>query len=185
MIKKIIVVISFLLIICSCAEKPVDDPGFSIYTYRPDMSGYKGVNSVKHSFLGTTVSELEKTINEKQSGAFVLSRESCKHCQMVMQLIDEAANELGVQVYYINGESESYPIVDTPDYDLLDSLIKSIEEANDDGEITPQTPHFFTVINGKFKDSIIGFDIKGEEPTQSEKETQMNKYKKALKVFAK
>ena len=185
MIKKFLTVIFVLLILCSCNEKPNDNPNFSIFTYRSDMSKYKGLNSINHNFVGTTVSELGKVINEKQSGAFVLSRESCNHCQMVMKLINEAAEELGVTVYYIDGESKTYPIVDTPDYDLLDSLIKSIEEPNDDGEITPQTPHFFTVVNGKFKDSIIGFSIKGNEPTESENSKQLDKYKKALKVFVK
>lgn len=185
MIKKFLTVITVLSIICSCAQKPNENPDFSIFSYRCDMSKYNGLNSVNHNFIGTTVSELGKVISEKQSGAFVLSRESCNHCQMVMKLINQACEELGVTVYYIDGESKTYPIVDTPDYDLLDSLIKPIEEPNDDGEITLQTPHFFTVVNGKFKDSIIGFSIKGNEPTKEENTNQLNKYKKALKVFVK
>lgn len=186
MIKKIVSILFILLMLCSCnTVKPDFNSGFSIETYKCDMSHYKGVNSVNHSFVGTTVKELNKTIIEKGYGAFVLSRESCEHCQMVMQLIDKAATDLGVTVYYIDGESDIYPIVNTPDYDLLDSLLKPIEEPDDEGEIYLQTPHFFTVVDGKFQESILGFDIKGDEPTDKEKQNQMSKYKNALKIFVK
>lgn len=182
--KRIVLLLISILILCSCSTaKPDFDSGFSIETYRCDMSHYKGVNSINHAFKGTTVKQLEKTIMEKGYGAFVLSRETCDHCQILMQYINKAAMDLGVTVYYLDGESSTYPIVDTPDYDLLDSLMKPIEEADDEGNIELQTPHFFTVVDGKFVTSYVGAKFKNDEPTQKEANEMIDKYKKALQIF--
>lgn len=185
--KKILVVILTLLILCGCSkEKEVPDfsSGFEIETYRADMSGYNGLTSVNHQFLGTTVSQLKKTIDEKGYGAFVLSRTSCDHCQLCMKYINEAAKQLNVNVYYLNGESSIYPIVGTDDYDVLDFYTKSIQEKDETGEVVLQTPHFFTVVNGKFIDSFVGVKFKDDlNPTDDEIDALIDKYKKALEVF--
>lgn len=182
--KKIFSILTVLLIIVGCSKpKPNFDSGFSISTYNCDMSGYKGLTSANHIFKGVTVKDVEKTIKEKGYGAFVLSRKGCDHCQIVMRYINEAAEELGVNVYYIDGESDVYPIVGTDDYELLDNLLKPIEEMLD-GDYTLQTPHFFTIVNGEFVDSYIGVKFKDDlNPTDKEIENLINKYKKALEIF--
>ena len=184
--KKILSCILVILILFGCSKEEIDfSSDFSIETYRADMSGYKGLTSVNHNFLGTTVKELERTLEEKGYGAFVLSRTGCSHCQLCMQYINQAAQELGVFVYYIDAESDTYPIVGTENYEILDIALKPIEEKVD-GEITLQTPHFFTVINGKFIDSYVGVKFKDDEnPTESEIASLVEKYKNALKAFAK
>ena len=185
--KKFIIVLLASLLLFGCGRKPIPDfdSNFTIDTYQCDMSGYNGLQSVGHNFLGTTVSELEKTINEKGYGAFVLSRTGCDHCQIVMKYIDQAAMELNVNVYYIDGESDIYPIVGSDDYQLLDSILKPIEEEID-GEIALQTPHFFTVVNGEFVDSIVGTKTKNSD-NLSDKDIEkiINRYKEALQIFVK
>lgn len=186
MIKKILILLSIFLLVGCSPLKPNFDSDFKLDTYRCDMSGYKGLTSTNHQFLGVTVKDLEKTINEEGYGAFVLSRVGCDHCQLLMKYINEAAKELGVNVYYIDAESSLYPIVGTDDYDLLDRILKPIEEKTDDGEIELQTPHFFTVVNGEFGYSYIGISFKdNEHPTEKEEKDIINKYKKALEVFVK
>ena len=183
--KKIISLLVVLLILCGCNQKPKPDfnSGFSIDTYRCDMSAYKGLTSVNHNYLGVTVADVKKTIDEKGYGAFVLSRKNCEHCQLLMQYLNKAAEELGVYVYYLDGKSDVYPIVNTPDYDLLDELLKPIEEELD-GELALQTPHFFTIVNGEFIDSYVGVDAKDvDNPTDKEVEAIINKYKKSLEIF--
>ena len=185
--KKTFVCLILLLVMFGCSknkEVPNFNSGFEIETYRTDMSGYNGLTSVNHRFLGTTVSQLKKTIDENGYGAFVLSRITCDHCQLCMKYINQAAEELGVYVYYLNGESSIYPIVGTDDYDVLDFYTKSIQEKDETGEIVLQTPHFFTVVNGKFVDSFVGVKFKDDlNPTDSEIKDLVNKYKKALEVF--
>ena len=185
--KKILICLILFLILIGCSNKkeiPDFNSDFKIETYRADMSGYNGLTSVNHQFLGTTVSQLKKTIDEKGYGAFVLSRTTCDHCQLCMKYINQAAKELGVNVYYLNGESSIYPIVGTDDYDVLDFYTKSIQEKDETGEVVLQTPHFFTVVNGKFVDSYVGVKFKDDlNPTQKEVDDLVDKYKKALEVF--
>lgn len=187
--KKVLIVIFSIIILFVLSSSlyliPNFNDDFSIETYQVDMSVYEGVNSIKHMFKGTTVKELEKTIKQKGYGVFVLSRTSCEHCQASMKYLNEVAEKLGVYVYYIDGESSRYPIVDTDDYDLLDTLLKPIEEKLD-GELTLQTPHFFTVIRGEFVDSMVGVDFDDlYNPTQDEINKLSKKYEHALKRFQK
>lgn len=187
--KKFLIVIFSLIILFILSSSLYLTPNFNndfkVETYIPDMSHYNGVNSVNHMFKGTTVKELEKTIKEKGYGAFVLSRVTCDHCQASMKYLNEVAEKLGVYVYYIDGESNRYPIVDTDDYDLLDELLKPIEEKLD-GEYTLQTPHFFTIINGEFIDSLVGVDFDNlNKPSQNEIDKLMNEYEHALIRFKK
>lgn len=183
--KKLFTLLFVFLFLFGCSKKEIPDfeSNFSIETYQCDMSGYKRLNSSDHMYVGTTVSELKKTIDEKGYGAFVLSRKGCPHCQIVMQYINQAAKDLGVNVYYIDAESSAYPIVGTDNYDVLDEILKPIEEELD-GEIQLQTPHFFTVVNGKFVDSYIGVKFKNiDNPSEKEVSKLVNKYKDALKIF--
>lgn len=182
--KKIFFSILVLFLLSgSCVLRPDFNMDFNLNTYTCDMSRYDGLHAVGHNFKGVTVKELEKTINEKGYGAFVLSRVGCSHCQIVMQYLNQAASELGVYVYYIDAESDKYPIVDTYNYELLDRILKPIEEVLD-GEVCLQTPHFFTVIRGQFVDSYVGADfIDNDNPSDKEISNLINKYKKALEVF--
>lgn len=184
--RKVILSLVILLVLSGCTNKvkPDFESGFSLETYRTDMSGYKGLTSVNHCFKGVTVSDLKRTLDEKGYGAFVLSRTGCDHCQLLMQYLNQAAEELEVSVYYIDAESSIYPIVDTPDYKVLDNCLKPIEEEDDTGEVVLQTPHFFTIVNGEFVDSYIGASFKDDlNPTKNEIKNMVNKYKKALEIF--
>jgi len=184
--KRFILLIILLLSISACTNKKPDfDSGFFLSTYKCDMSGYDGLKFTGHQFEGITVSDLSKTITRSGYGVFVLSRKSCDHCQVVMKCINEAAEKVGIKVYYLDAESSEYPIVNTDDYDILDTLLKPIEEELD-GEITLQTPHFFTIIDGEFVDSIIGANVKDlKNPTQKELDSLVNKYYKCMKAFKK
>lgn len=184
--KKILACLTILLLLSGSEFlKPDFNLDFHIETYKCDMSHYKGLPSIGHQFVGTTVSELKKTIYGKGYGAFVLSRKGCEHCQASMQYLNKAAFDLGLTIYYIDAESSAYPIVDTDDYDLLDRLLKPIEEKLD-GEVTLQTPHFFTIIRGQFIDSFVGVDFKDtDNPTPNEIKQLTNKYKSALLRFVK
>lgn len=184
--KKIITVIITLLLLCGCRTNKTEEISvFSINSYKIDMSAYSGLSYNNHQFLGTTVKELERCIELKGSCAFVLTRNNCEGCNLLLKYLNEAAKELDVIVYVIDGSSKKYPIIDTDDYDLLDSLLKPIEEELD-GEITLQTPHFFTVINGEFKDSKVGGTFKdSDNPTDKELNNMYKYYKNALKVFSK
>ena len=105
--KKLLILLGCVLLLCGCTKKEervVLDYQNDFITYKADMSGYEGLTSSNHRFLGITVSELKKAIDEDKSGIFVLSRKGCTHCQLLMRYMDEAANELDVYIYYIDAE---------------------------------------------------------------------------------
>ncbi len=185
--KKILSVLMCLLFLVGCSEKEVAKPDFNsdftIETYKVDMSGYENLKSSGHMFLGTTVSELKRTIDEKGYGAFVLSRTSCSHCQIAMQYLNQAAEELGVYVYYIDAESETYPILNTENFNILYDILYDVLEKGEDGEKEMQTPHFFTVINGEIVGSLIGTTWNGSSYSESDANKLVETYKSLLTPF--
>ena len=183
--KKILSVflIFFILIGCSGSKKPDFDSDFTVETYKADMSGYQNLKSSGHMFLGTTVSELKRTIDEKGYGAFVLSRVGCNHCQASMQYLNAVCEELGVYVYYIDAESDTYPILGTDNYDILYDALYEVLDENEEGERELQTPHFFTIIDGEIVGSQIGTTWNGSDYTDKDVENLEDVYRKLLTPF--
>ena len=173
--KKLLILLGCILLLCGCTKKEervVLDYQNDFITYKADMSGYEGLTSSNHRFLGITVSELKKAIDEDKSGIFVLSRKGCTHCQLLMRYMNEAANELDVYIYYIDAE-----------YDvLLEAMYPICEEI--DGEVGLQTPHFFTIVNGEYVDSKIGDKANSVTPGDKESERIVSEYKKMMQKFA-
>ena len=183
--KKVLSFLFIFLILtaCSGSKKPDFDSDFTIETYKADVSGYENLKSSGHMFLGTTVSELKKTVDEKGYGAFVLSRVSCNHCQASMQYLNEVCEELGVYVYYINAESDTYPILGTDNYDILYDILYDVLDEDENGERELQTPHFFTIIDGEIVGSKIGTTWTGNSYTEKDVENLEEVYRKMLTPF--
>ena len=160
--KKSLIILLMLLFLCSCKkEKEIEVPEytFEIQSERIDMSGYDGVTSTKHNFRLVKLSEVFRTFDENSSGVFFLGRTNCGCCQEVAKILNEAAMEYGVTVYYIDPYDEEFDLVSDLEmrqktmeylYDVLDE--------NEEGEKDLMTPHFFTVINGHFGDSQVCYD---------------------------
>lgn len=182
--KKICIFLILLILLGGCNKEIVPDFNldFKLETYRCDMSAYNGMSSVNHHFLGTTVDELERTINEKGYGIFVLSYNTCPHCKVLMKIMEEACQELNVYIYYLDAYSARYPIVGTSDYDRLFELMKpACEEV--DGELGLQTPTLFTVINGEIIKYKIGGKYEGSEPNEKEANLIKQDYLEMMKPF--
>ena len=187
--KKTVLVLLMLLLLCSCKEnKTIEKPEytFEIQSDRVDMSGYDGVTSTKHMFRVVKLSEVFRTIDEGSSGVFFLGRTNCGCCQEVTCILNEAATETGVTVYYIDPYDEEYNLVSDAEirkktmeylYDILDE--------NEEGEKDLMTPHFFTVINGHFGDSQVCFDyLKVENSDADGKASKLKKrYLEMLEPF--
>ncbi len=188
--KKLFSILCILLILVGCAKedstlKPDLDNEFVVETYQVDMSGYQNIKSNGHMFKGTTVSELKRTIDEKGYGVFVLSRVGCSFCQLAMQHLNSVAEELGVYVYYIDAESEAYPILGTDDFDVLENALLETLEEDEDGEKVIQTPEVFTIVDGLITSYQIGTTWTGGEPSDSDIEKLKDTYRKMLTPFAK
>lgn len=164
-------------------EKPDLTKEFTVETYKADMSGYENLKSSNHMFLGTTVSELKRTVDEGGYGVFVLSRTGCPSCQLAMQYLNEVAEELGVYIYYIDAQSDAYPILGTENYDVLyDVLYETIPE-NENGERDLQTPEVVTIVDGKITGSQIGTTWGGSNYTDKDVSKLEDIYRKLLTPF--
>lgn len=186
--KKIITILLILLCLVGCSKEEYPSPDlnneFTLETYLADMSGYQNLKSTGHMFKGTTVSELKRTIDEKGYGVFVLSRTSCSHCQLAMQYLNEVASNLDVYIYYIDAESDIYPILGTDNYDVLFEVLEPVLEKDEDGEKTIQTPDVFTIVNGEITANQIGTTWTGSNYSDEDVAKLEEVYTSMLKPFS-
>lgn len=185
--KKLLSLLLVLLCLTGCSkEYPSPDLSndFQLETYMVDMSGYDNLKSSGHMFKGTTVSELKRTVDEKGYGVFVLSRTSCSHCQLAMQYLNAVAEELNVYVYYIDAESDTYPIIDTENYDILFNILEPVLDKDDNGDKVIQTPDVFTIVDGEISANQIGTTWTGSSYSDQDVEKLEEVYRAMLKPFA-
>ena len=186
MIKKILISLLTLLLICGCSSKENDiNFSYEVKTEKVDMSAYKGVTSSKHNFELTNFDELFKCIDEKSSGIFYYGYSECPCCQVCVSRINKAAMDLNVKVYYIDLFSTKYP-VDDKTLDKLKDYCGSILNKDDEGNKIVQTPTVFTVINGELKDSLIcAGNMEFESDFTEAQETKIiNKYRNMFTPFS-
>ena len=182
--KKMICLLLICLCLCGCNRKPDTKTPFELDTYACDMSGYDGLDAKRHMFKGTTVKELERTVNEKGYGVFVLSRTGCNHCQMSMRYLNEVAEELGVTVYYIDAMSDEYPILGTDNYDILFDLLYTTLNEGEDGQKEIQTPEVITVVDGIITAYQVGTTWSGMEYDDNDINQLKSVYRKMLTPFS-
>jgi len=176
--KKVILLFVLLFALVSCGRTNTDiNYTYDIVYKECDMSAYEGVNSTKHMFKSITVDQLFNCIDNKSSGVFYLGRENCGCCQTCVKYLNEAAQELGVTVYYIDVYNEDMPLTTTEICSELKEYIYDILEVKENGERELETPTVFSVINGEFADSIVCMN-------RSSEEKMVQRYKKILKPFA-
>lgn len=186
--KKSAVLLFIMFMITGCIRSDNDVPKYTyeIQAERVDMSGYKGVSSTNHKFLSTTVSELCNVLDNDSSAVFYLGRDNCGCCQSVCRYLDEVARELDVTVYYLDVYNEKEPLTEAVYQDMLRDAIYDILAEDDDGEKVLLTPHVFSIVNGRFHESLIcydGIDF-SDEPTDKQIETLKNVYRSIMRPFA-
>lgn len=187
--KKLLCLLFICLLLVGCGDK--QDINEVNYTYdvnsrAVDMSGYDGLHSTGHQFVGITVDELFNVIDNKSSGAFYLGRTNCACCQTCIKYLNEVAANLNVTIYYLDAYDPIKPITDEEVIDKLTEYLYPIL-AEVDGERTLQTPTIFSVVNGEFKSSLIclGNWTFDDPPTNSQVKKLENKYTEILKPFCK
>ena len=177
--KKILMLLCVLFVICGCSAKP--DLSYEVNSYPVDMSGYDGVTSVGHNFVGVEVDEVFRAIQEKGSAVFYLGFKGCEHCQKAVKHLNKVAQELGVTVCYIDAKSETHPVTNE-DLDDLTIALYDVLNRDEYGEKALYTPHVFSIINGKIAGSYISMKETGDEAKDGENIEKI--YRKILEPFA-
>lgn len=159
--KKIFVVISFLLLLVSCSNKPNVNYDYEINCKNVDMSIYDDMSSTDHCFKLITASELYKCCVNKGSGIFYLGYGTCPFCNKAIKYLNEVGMEMGVTIYYIDAMNEDELIIgNNANIKKLTSFLEPILDKDEEGKKVLMTPHVFTVINGDFYGSYVSLPYK-------------------------
>ncbi len=150
-------------------ENKQDVNMIAIDSFDVDMSGYLDMNSVNHHFKGITPEEFIRVINEDGSGVFYIGYTNCGSCQNSVAMFEEAAEATDTTVYYLNVYPEDGVYDFFASMDELTTILDPILR-HDDGEPVIYTPHLIALVNGEFKDSLIGggFTIEDVENLMNE-----------------
>ena len=179
--KKILIALVVLgIMLTGCAKEEVEKVDISeLNSYRVDMSSYSGMNSVDHSFKGITPEEFLNAQKDGASGIFYLGYTGCHICQNAVSLMNEAAIQSGVYIYYIDCYNELYPLLDYEE-DFIET-IKPMLRKDENGKYGIYTPHVFAMVNGEYVDYEIGLgDYDGSEKAR---EKAINRYKEIMSYF--
>lgn len=151
--KKIFVILSILVMILTGCEETSSPSATDTVNghHEVDLSAF-GVTSDR--IVGADGRMLLDAIDNRSSGVFLLSNSTCEYCLIAMPLITEVADELGVNVYYIDTESSTYPF-NAYAIDIIEALYDHLE-VDDQGVKTIYTPHLFSIVSGKVSKSHIG-----------------------------
>ena len=103
--KKLLLVLSILLLVLTgCGES--DSRPETIITpiegaVSTDMSSYDNMDAHDHAFLEIKATDLLNLVNDGGSGIFFLGYPECYACNVLISIADEAAKEVGVNIYTI------------------------------------------------------------------------------------
>ena len=147
---------------------------------------YDNMSSTKHNFKEVNLFDVYDFIEKGGSGIFYLGYTSCHNCMTAVQYINQAAEEMGVTVYYINIDREDYHVADNKDvYNEVVEKLNPILGKDATGEKGIFTPDVFQVINGEFGDYFVGLtdDFDASNPEKTKKLVDV--YKNLMKPFKK
>ena len=167
---------------CSYAGKQNSDLSYTVSeidSYKVDMSAYKGMSSTDHCFLRISPEGLIELIEEKGSAVFYIGYKQCPNCQEAVKLINTAAKESGIIVYYIDCYDENDPL--SPYVEEYEEILYPVLPEKD-GERNIQVPLVFAVREGVLSESYCGL-ISSYDGSQKADQKMIGIYKDIMKNF--
>ncbi len=150
-VLSLLLCFGLMMTMVGCSQETVNV--IDIESFAVDMSGYDGMDADDHNFRGITPEEFIRIYEEGGSGVFYIGYTGCSYCQSSVATYQEAAEETGTTIYYIDPYSEEYDF-----FEYYDELIEILEPILRTSGGTPMiyTPHIFAMVNGSFGTSLIG-----------------------------
>ena len=145
---------------------------------KADMSGYELLTDSNHAFKAITLEDSIRFFEEDGSGVVYYGYRDCPFCQQAAPVINNAARDMGVDVYYVDVTS---PEGNTEEnYNTLINHIKDFLKV-EDGEPVFYVPQVFVVkdgvIVGDHLSLIDSFDLsKGEDMNEDQQKELKNIY---------
>lgn len=193
--KKLFVILSILLLLCSCSNKTEVNYTYEIKSSEVDMSGYNGVSSINHCFRYILPSEFFNAYDAKSSGVFYLGYLDCPFCQQFVKYLNQICLDNDITVYYMDAYNgvEKFNKGDYTYERMLEILYDYTDVDEETNEKCLWTPTIFALVNGEIKGFQIGapYDIKGnldwtfDNPSDTQIKHLTDTYKKIIKPFKK
>lgn len=136
----------------------------NLNTSKPDLSAYVFLKDDDPAFLEISTEESLKLF-ENGTGIVFYSYETCPWCNRVIPVLDEAAKEAGITVFYVNIYSDDFMSKsDTEKSDIIQSLYTCLdpilkkEKDSETGEEKPvmEVPEVVAVKDGKIVGHHLG-----------------------------
>ncbi len=150
--KKILTAVLAAALLAGCKTGPKEPVkvtitnGIELQTMTPVLAGYEFLEDDDPAFTEITLAESIRMYREKGSGILYYGREGCWWCQRVVPVLNEAAKEAGVLVYYVDVALPT----SKESYDELVSYIEGIFELDaSTGEPVFKVPEVIGVKNGE------------------------------------
>jgi predicted bacteriocin transport accessory protein len=141
--------------------------GVTLNTSTADMSGYTWLQDSDPAYAEITLKESIRMFTEKGTGVLYYGKVGCPWCQRAVPIMDEAAKEAGLTIYYVDVAQP----VEKADYESLVTYISSIFEKDSEGNPMFQVPEVIAVKDGQ----IVGHHLSLVESfTLANENDQMN-----------
>ncbi|MDO4415645.1 MAG: hypothetical protein Q4C20_11275 [Erysipelotrichaceae bacterium] len=176
--------LSLCLLLCGCAKQETEKVTITnpvdIYSEPAIMTVYEWIGNEIADFQEITFTESLRLFSEKGSGILYFGYDNCPFCERAVPMLNEAALETGVSVYYV----DVYGVFQ-PTRKEFDELMGYVDEAlieDEDGGKSFFVPLILGIKNGEITGHHValvdGFTIENEESqmNDAQKEELKNIY---------
>lgn len=177
--NRILILLLLVLALAGC-QRPKTLEITKLESFPVDMSAYKGMNSVKHRFVGTSPKELLRCIEEGGSALFYIGDTDCANCQEAVRIINEVAENHDLSVYYIFAYDKKYPL--SAYHEEVQAALEPLLPTDETGTKRIKMPLFFSVENGVPSEAFIGLAIDATG-TSVDREKMIRIYEKVIGSF--
>lgn len=171
--KCIAILFSLCLFLCGCASehaKVTITNTVDLNSEPAIMTVYEWIGDEIADFQEITFAESLRLFTEKGSGILYYGYDNCPYCERGIPLLNEAALETGVTVYYIDVYGPMQPTRD--EYDDLVSYIEETFIEDKDGNKSFFVPLVIGVKNGEITASHVSlvsdFTLENEDSMLSD-----------------
>lgn len=137
----------------------------NLETAEADMSGYKFLSDEDPAFLEITMEESMRLIEEDGTGVVLYSYEDCPWCNRAVPILNQAAKEEGVTIFYVNIYSDYFMAKSSDEQDEIvaqfyseyePALEHQTDEDTGETSIVLQVPLVVGVKDGEIVDHHLG-----------------------------
>ena len=186
--KRIGSILLVLLLMLTGCSKGEDEKETKAVTYTntfdfeyeiADMSYYNGLSFSGHAFKAINVNTVIDLIENKGTAIVYFASPTCSACQVATRVVNDAAMQAEITVYYINANE-----MDDEGYDTFVQLAKEVLTKDDLGNPQLATPDLMVINSGEILGNNIGIISSTGDLTQEEYDAALTKFYDLIKKVA-